>query len=263
MKRYFAIYGCLLRLNFHRALIHKADFTNGMISSLLWGGFSVLTMYILTARSSSVFGWSRAELFVLVGVFNILIGGLYRTLFSRNFDRFSQVIQRGDLDGLLLKPINPQFALSFWYTSYHGFVRVVLSVLFTLYALSLAHVSLTLISGVSFLFLGVFSLMTLYAFWFIIMTFAIWFPDLYNLVELLYATDNISRYPPQLLWTIRLFVFVFLFPITLIVSVPAKALLHTITVMDFFILISCGLILLYSSHLLWKFALRYYTSASG
>src|SRR5258708_17314533 len=128
MKRYLAIYHCLLTLNYHRALIHKADFYNGLFSSIIWGIFSILATYVLTSRSSSVFGWSRAELFVLIGVFNILVGSIFRMFFSRNFDRFAHVIQYGELDGLLLKPLNPQFALSFWYISYHSLVRLVLSI---------------------------------------------------------------------------------------------------------------------------------------
>src|SRR5882672_5105667 len=127
MKRYLSIYRCLLTLNYHRALIHKMDFFNGLFASIVWGIFSILAIYVLTARSTSVFGWSKIDLFVLIGVFNILIGGIYRMFFSRNFDRFAHVIQYAELDGLLLKPMNTQFALSFWFISYHSIVRVFLA----------------------------------------------------------------------------------------------------------------------------------------
>jgi len=263
MKRYLTIYRRLLILNYHRALIHKADFFTGLFSSILWGIFSIVAMYILTARSSSVFGWSKVDLFVLVGVFNILIGGVYRMFFSRNFDRFTQIIQHGELDSMLLKPLNTQFSLSFWYISYHAFVRVILAVAYTLFALSLAHTPLTLLSGIEFVFLGTLGVITIYSFWFLVMTSIIWFPDLYNLTELLYTTDNLSRYPPQLLWTMRFAVFLVFFPITLTVSIPAKALLHTVTSTDVLLLGGFGLGLLYCSRVFWQFALRYYTSASG
>jgi len=263
MKRYFSIYRRLLMLNYHRVLIHKADFLTGLTSSILWGIFSIVAMYILTSRSNSVFGWSRTDLFVLVGVFNILIGGIYRTLFSRNFDRFTHVIQRGELDGLLLKPFNTQFALSFWYISYYGLVRVFLAIIYTTFVLSAAHIAITVVSFVSFFILGFFGLMVLYSFWYLTLTCIIWFPDLYNLIELLYATDNISRYPPQLLGAMKFAPFLVLFPITLIVSVPAKALLHTVTLSDLLLLVGIALCLLYLSKIFWQFALRYYTSASG
>jgi len=243
--------------------IHKTDTLSGVFGSILWGFFSIIAMYILTARSSSVFGWSRTDLFVLVGVFNILIGGIYRMFTSTNFDRFVYIIQRGELDGLLLKPLNLQFALSCWYISYHYILRVILAVMYTVFVLGLSHVPITFFSVLSFLFLGVFGLITLYSFWFLIMTSLIWFPDLYNLTELLYTTDNFSRYPPQILWAIRLSVFIIFFPVTLTVSIPAKALLHTATTTDAVMLVAFGVGLLYCSGKFWQFALRYYTSANS
>lgn len=263
MKRYFAVYRCLLILNYHRVLTHKTDFLNGLISSLLWGAFSIIAIYVLTSRSSSVFGWSRAEIFVLTGVFNILVGGTFRMLFSRNFDRFTHIIQYGELDGVLLKPLNPQFALSFWHIGYSHLFRVVIAIVYTAFALSYAHVSITLFSCISFLFLSILGIIELYSIWFLVMTCIIWIPDVYNLVELLYTTDNLTRYPPLVLWSMRLAVFVLLFPLTLVVSVPTKALLHTVTSFDILLLACFSFGLIFCSRLFWNFALRYYTSASG
>ena len=263
MKRYLAIYRQLLLVNYHRAQIHKADFLSGLFASLMWGIFSVLVVFILTSRSTSVFGWSRAELFVLTGVFNILIGGITRTFFSRNFDRFSHIIQNGELDGLLLKPLSSQFSLSFWYISYPNSLRILLAVVYTLIALTLAHIPVTFVSVFSFFVLIVFGAIMMYAFWYLVMTLVIWFPDVYNLTELLYTTDNITRYPPQILWSMRLAIFFIFYPLTLSVSVPTKALLHTVTFTDIILLIGISLGLLFFSKLFWNFALRYYTSASA
>jgi ABC-2 type transport system permease protein len=263
MKRYFQIYRQLLIVNYHRAQTHKADFISGLFASLMWGIFSVLVVFILTSKSSSVFGWSRAELFVLTGVFNILIGGITRTFFSGNFDRFSHIVQLGELDGLLLKPLSSQFSLSFWYINYANAIRILFAVIYTAIALSFSHIPLTFMSTLLFLVLLLFGAMLMYAFWYIVMTFVIWFPDLYNLTELLYTTDNITRYPPQVLWTMRIAFFFIFFPLTLSVSVPTKVLLHTATVTDVVLLIGVALGLLLFSKFFWNFALRYYTSASA
>ena len=183
--------------------------------------------------------------------------------FSKNFDRFSHVIQYGELDGLLIKPINTQFALSFWYISYHSIVRVLLSVFYTGFALSLAHISVNVESIALFLFAGLFGIIILYAVWYLVMTLIIWFPDVYNMVELLFAVDTLSRYPPQVLWTMRVAAFFIFFPMTLIVSVPTKVLLHTVTAVDMTILMGFAVVLFYLSKIFWLFALRYYTSASA
>lgn len=263
MKRYFAIYRCLLQLNYHRALTHKEDFFNNLVGSMLWGFFSIVIVFILTSRSSSVFGWSREDLYVLTGVFNILVGGFYRTFFSRSFDLFSHVIQLGELDGFLLKPVNSQFALSCRYITYGGFVRIFFAVVYTLFALRFAHSDLTLFSVFAFVFLGIFGLILIYSLWYLVLTTTIWFPDVYNLTEFLYTADNVTRYPPQVLWSVKLAAFLVFYPLTLVVSVPTKVLLHTATLSDSILLIGFALGLLYLSRLFWNFALRSYTSASG
>ncbi len=263
MKRYIRIYKTLLKLNYIRFTIYRIDFLNGLISSLLWAAFSIITIYALTSKSSSVFGWSREELFILIGVFNIMIGGLFRMYFSKNFDRFAQIIQRGELDGLLLKPLDSQFSLSFWYISFYGVVRVVAAVIFTFYMLQQTGIGLTFLTLLQFIALGFLGLTILYSLWFIVLTITIWHPDLNNLVETLYAVDTLTRYPPQILNEFKILIFYVLLPFTLVVSIPTKALLQKATFFDMSLIIIVAFGLLYFSRRFWKFALRYYTSASG
>lgn len=263
MKRYLNIYLLLIRLNFKRNLVNRGDFFSGLLASLAWGIFSVIAIYILSARSSSVFGWNRHELFILIGVFNILIGGLFRTITVDNFTNMNRVIQRGELDSILTKPIDSQFLVSFFEIIISGVFRILIAVGFTLYILLEANIQITFFSLLSFVFISVFGLITIYSVWFLVMTFAIWFPDLHNLSEILFAADNLTRYPPSVLYAMRILIFYIFFPLTLVVAVPTKALLHKLTSYDAALLIVVACTLLYFSRKFWKFALRYYTSASG
>ncbi len=263
MKRYLTIYTTFLKLNYTRFALYRVDFLNGLVSSILWAVFSIIAIYALTARSSTIFGWSRGELFVLIGVFNILIGGIFRTVFARNFDRFGQIVQRGELDGILLKPFDSQFSLSFQYISLYGIVRIILAIIFTAFLLYQIHVTVTFFDVIIFIMLAGFGLLTMYSIWFIVLTLTIWHPDLFNLIETLYAVDSVTRYPPQIINQFKILLFYLLFPFTLIVSIPTKALLHKLTSFDVIILMGMSLILFYFSRIFWRFALRSYTSASG
>src|SRR6185312_3229309 len=99
------------------------NFINSTISSVGWGIISIISMYILTAKTSSIYGWNRNELLLLAGVYSVSIG-IFHTIFSRNFDRFSKVIHLGDLDSILLKPIDSQFSLSFTLFNYMSITRL-------------------------------------------------------------------------------------------------------------------------------------------
>lgn len=263
MRRYFNYYLMIIRLNYRRALVHRADFLSGLFGSLTWSIFSIVAIYILSSRASSVYGWSRQELFILIGVFNILVGGTFRTLFARNFNNFPQLMGYGELDSFLLKPLDTQFAISTQRISMYGGVRIFIALIYTFFMIFNAHIAITFFSILSFLLLSIFGLIIMYAMWFLVLTLTVWLPDIYNLEEILYSTDSISRYPPQILSAMKIFVFYIFFPFTLVVSTPTKALLHKLTTFDVLLLVifACGL--LYCSRKFWKFALRYYTSVSG
>jgi ABC-2 type transport system permease protein len=263
MKRYFKIYLLIIKLNYYKTLHHRAEFLTGTLGALMWGIFNITLIYILSSRSSVIFGWSRAELFVLIGVFNIIVGSTFRLICAENFDRFSSNIQHGDLDSWLVKPIDSQFMLSFLYMKFHNLVRLSLAIIFTIYMLYLAQVTASIFTIMQFIVFSFVGLAIIYSFWYLVMTFAIWFPDLHNLTEILYTTDSLTRYPPQVLWKTGVFLLLVFLPYTLVVSVPTKILLNKATFLDIFILLTTAITLTLLSRTFWKFALRYYTSASG
>ena len=263
MRRYLKIYLLIIRINYHRALANRGDFVSGLFGSLAWGVFSIVAVYILSARTTSVYGWTRNELYILMGVFNIIMGGMFRSINALNFDKMSSIIQHGDLDSYLTKPISSQFMISFLEVQTYGIVRVFIAVIFTLFMINQSHIPITFLSVFSFMILAVFGFITIYSFWFLTMTILIWYPDLHNLSELLYTSDNMTRYPPQVLPAMRALLFYFFFPLTFVVSIPAKALLQKLNVSDVLLLVGFATGLLFLSRKFWKFALRYYTSASG
>lgn len=251
-----------MRLNYYRALNHRGEFFSGLVGALMWGVFNVVLIYVLSSRSTSLFGWSRAELFVLSGVFNMIVGSFFRMICAENFDRLPANIQRGDLDTWLAKPVDSQFMLSFLYIKYHGLVRFTLAAIFTGFMLSIAQINVGFLDILTFIILAVFGLTIMYSIWYLVLTFTIWFPDLTNITEILYTTDSTTRFPPGVLWNTGVFLLLIFLPYTLVISVPTKALIHKLTIFDTGIMIVTAFGLFFLSRTFWKFALRHYTSSS-
>lgn len=260
--RYIRIYLLLMRLNFSRLFAYRVNFINGIISSIVWSSFIIISMILLTARSSSVFGWSRNELWVLAGTYNIVYG-CYYLLFSRNFEEFSNNIHYGKLDTILTKPVDSQFLMTCWFVSFPNLFRFFLGMFFTTYVLMQMHIVFSLQFFFHFIMLLLMSLLLLYSFWFFVMTFTIWFTRLSNLIDLLYQINGIMRYPQEMYKSISPVVFLILFPLTFIIVSPAKALLHTVIAGDILWPLLFSLLFFFISRYFWRFALRFYTSASG
>ena len=262
MKQYIVIYKKLLQLNFAMLVAYRANFINSIISTIGWGLFSIISIFLLTSRSSSLYGWTRAELLFLTAGYNIIIG-FFHMLFSRNFERFSQIIHFGQLDNILVKPKDSQFLLSFWLVNYTSIFRVLLGVIFVFYLSSSVNINFSFLTIVSFLILSIAGIALLYSVWFMISTLMIWFTSLSNLIDLLYDLNGLTRYPAEMYRGVGQFLLFFLFPFTLMVVLPVKVLLQKILPGEALLLLCVSFLFVLLSRFFWRFALRYYTSASS
>lgn len=261
MKRYIRIYLMLVNSGFSAFLAYRPTMLGSILSSVMWSVFGIISMFLLTSRTSSVFGWSRYELILLSCVYNVLFGVFY-FFFTRNFWEMQRIIHFGLLDSFLLKPINSQFSISFWYISVSSIIRLAIGLLATAYVLSLLKIHITVFVAVLFCISLVFGSTIMYAVWFMVMSLLIWKSNLSNLLDLLYMNNGVTKYPEQMYKRASIFLYIFLFPFTLIVVVPTKVLLSKATALDYGLLVILSGLFLYASHRFWKYALRFYASAN-
>lgn len=262
MEKYFLTYKKFLKMNLGTLFAYRGNAVNSIIASVGWGVFSIISILLLTSRTSSVFGWTQQELLILTAVLNIVLG-IFRSLFSRNFEYFSLMAQRGDLDMLLTKPLDTQFLISFRYINYAGIFRIVLSILLLIYLLLQNNIQEGVISLIFFLFVMALGMVILYSIWFSLITITIWFPRASNILGFLYSLDTIIRYPQEMSRGFGDFIFFIIFPLTLIVTSPTKALLHTLQFDGFIIVFVVALFSLLFSRFFFRLSLRSYTSVSS
>jgi len=262
MGRYIRIYRELLRLNLSALLAYRSNFVNSVVASIAWGVFSLISIILLTYRTQSVFGWTREEILLLTGAYSVLIG-IFHTLFSRNFERFSRLVLYGQLDAVLVKPVDTQFLVSFWLVNYAGLFRVIVGAAFIIYLLHALTITIPVSVGAVFLLFLIAGVLLLYSVWFLAATLTIWFPRLTNIVDVMYTVSGISRLPREMYQQLSWYIFLFLLPLTFIVITPVRALIGNVTPTDSIGLVSFAFILFFLSRKFWQFALRFYTSASS
>lgn len=262
MKKYLQIYITLIKMNFSRLVIYRGNLVSNIISSLAWGSFLVIQIMLVTSRTNSIYGWSRNELLLLAGSFNLIVG-LFHIFFSRSFARFSVIIDKGDLDFFLLKPVDPQFLLSFHTLNIASILRVLFGIFFNVYLvmqMGLRVSWLDIVSYCIFIFTGV---IILYSIWFTVTTLIIWFTRLSNLVELLYTLNGVARLPPDFINEVKNIFVLLLLPLTFVVATPTEFLVHRVSEWNVIRTIFTAIFLFGFSRWFWKRSLKYYTSASS
>ncbi len=262
MIRYLKIYFYLLKINISLLFAYRANFYNAALTTVGWGIISITSIMLLTAKTSSVYGWNRQELYLLTGLYSIIIG-IFHMFFSASLERFARTVSLGQLDSYLLAPVDAQLFLSIKNFRPVSILRVIIGTLFTLYLLQTMHIIFTFFTLFVFILFISMGVLLLYSVWFLVITITIWNPNLSNLVDFLYNFSNLGRYPPALLLYTRNMVVFLLIPLTLIASVPARIALGKVTTIEVIGLVGFSVGIFTLSRYFWKFALRHYTSASN
>lgn len=260
--RHFTIYKTILKLNFSYLIAYKSNMLNSILANSVWGIFSLLLIVILTSKTPSVFGWTRLELFLLFGIYNMFTS-VFQFFFTRSFERFSEIINRGTLDSLLLKPVDSQFLMSFSYANFPVLLRVFLGGGFIAYVLIQMHYLPTLLQFLFTLILMLSSIIVLYSIWYIVSTCLIWWSSLSNLVGLMYEINGTTRYPQEMYRSVSPILFYTVLPLTLVSTIPTQALIGKATFGNMFLLVFFAVFLFLASRIFWKYALKFYTSAGG
>lgn len=262
MKRYLVVYKAILKINLSAFFTYRGNFLNSLLSSFMWGLFSIVSIILLTNRVQTLFGWSRDEIITLTAMFAIVLG-IFHMFFSRNFEYFSRIIDLGQLDSFLLKPVDSQFFLSTRYVNFASIIRIVMGVGLMVYLLQKRGTEPDLTSFLLFFAFTICGILLMYAIWYIVITITIWASRLSNIVEVLYSFASISKYPPEMFKEISFYLFLFLLPLVLIIATPVKFLFGRVEIENAILMVVLTAVLLFVSRKWWKFALKHYTSASS
>ena len=108
-----------------------------------------------------------------------------------------------------------------------------------------------------------FGLVILYSLWFMLGATSIWFVKIYNVTEVLRGLLEAGRFPMVAYPAAFRIFFTFVVPVAFLTTVPAEAMLGRSQVTWVIGAGILALVLFFISSRFWRFALRYYTSASS
>lgn len=260
MKRYLL----LLRLFWSTAIAAELEYRlNFVIATLTSLGNLIGSLFglFLFYRTGYTFeGWNWEQALVILGIFTLL-QGFSTTFLVPNLNRIVDQVQQGTLDFVLLKPISSQFWLSSRTVSPWGMPDLIFGVVVIAYAGGRLDLGITnyLLSSVPIFF----GIMSLYSLWFMLGATSIWFVKISNVTEVLRGLMEAGRFPMVAYPTAYRFFFTFIVPVAFLTTVPAETMLGRSNVIW---VIGAGVLalgLLFGSAIFWRFALRFYTSASS
>ncbi|WP_193196177.1 ABC transporter permease [Nostoc sp. MG11] len=260
MQRYLKVLGLFWSAAIAAELEYRVNFVIATLSSLGSLAGSLFGLFLFYRTGYTFSGWSWEAALVVLGIFTLL-QGFSATFLAPNLNRIVRHVQEGTLDFVLLKPIRSQFWLSTHTLSPWGLPDLVFGSIIIGYAGERLGIGIDdyMLSVVPLLF----GLVILYSLWFMLGAMSIWFVKIYNVTEVLRGLLEAGRYPITAYPSTYRFFFTFVVPVAFLTTVPAEAMLGRGQTSWLIGAAGLALVLFLFSTWFWRFALRFYTSASS
>jgi ABC-2 type transport system permease protein len=263
LRRYLRLLGVQLRMSATTAMQYRTEFLLKGVMAVFWIGVTLIPSIVVFSQRHSVKGWTYEESLVVLAWFSllkaILEGGVTPSLTA-----VVEGVRNGSLDFVLLKPADAQFLVS---TAKFEPWRVIdflgAAAIFT-YAFQKMgrwpRAEDVLTAGA----LLVVAVLLLYSIWILVVSASFWVVRMDNLSFLFGSIFDAARWPIDAFQSKFLrTIFTYVFPLALMTTFPARALLGTLKPQNTAAALAGGVAFAVLARLVWSRAVRFYTSASS
>jgi ABC-2 type transport system permease protein len=268
---YFRVFATFFRNSLVREMTFRGNLLITIVTRLFYFVAQVTLFEIIYSQKGvgAIAGWTRPEYFAFLAT-GMLINSLVETFFMPNCANFSELIRTGNLDFALLKPIDPQFLISFEKMELAMLNQALLALALLGYALVQIGGPINPIRAAMYVLFVCVGVAFFYSLMLILASTSVWFGRNSGLYDFWFYIIIFARYPREiyggsLAGEALQFTFSFVLPILLVVTVPSRVLLAKILDPSLLTLVALaaaalGLIV---SRGVFRWSLRAYRSASS
>lgn len=260
-RHLWRVWRAIVRANMVREISFRANFVAGVVRQMLWLGIFIFFIDTVFNNTTSLAGWSQAEVLVVLAL-SRLIEGLMNALFVQNIMSLPEIVRRGNFDFFLTKPLPAQFYTAFHDFSLYSVSNILAGVVLLTYAI-LQLPSFAFINLGIFLIIAACGIVIYYCLLVTVATLvffldrfeALWGFNMLFSEPLTVPFDVFPRLPRVAL--------TYLLPIAFTVYVPAQALTNRLIWWQIPVAVGLAVVFVVIANLAWRAGLRRYSSASS
>ena len=262
MKRYLRLLAIQFRISVASAMAYRANFLIEGVMSVAWTGVTLLPLIVVFGDRDEIQGWTVDAALVVMGYF-LGVRAVIEGLISPSLVDLVEKIRSGSFDYVLLKPVDAQAMISASRYEAWKVFDLAAAIAVVVYAFTLRGAPPAagdLVLGMMLFGAGV---VATYALWILCAAASFWVVRLDNLMYLLGAIFDTARWPVQVFRGLWRILFTFVIPVAVMTTFPAMAMLGRLSARTALATIGGTLAMLVISRLVWRSAIRSYTSASS
>jgi ABC-2 type transport system permease protein len=260
--RYFQLATLQLRISAATGMAYRADFLIAGLMALGTMGMTLLPLIVLYQDRETVAGWDQPSAIVLMSYF-LGLRAVLEGMISPSIIDLVERIRTGAFDYVLLKPVDAQVMISTSRFEPWKILDLIGAIGLAIYGLWLRGeppAAADLALGILMFVAGV---LAMYGLWIMCAAASFWVVRLDNLTFLLGSIFDVARWPVQVFRGLWRVVFTVVIPVAVMTTYPAMALLGRLDASTAFATLGGALALLVLGRLVWRAAIRSYTSASS
>jgi ABC-2 type transport system permease protein len=263
MIRTLRLFALQFRVSAASGMAYRANFLIQGAMSVAWTVLNLVPLIVVFAQRDEIArGWDRPSALIVMAYFTGVHAVIEGTI-SPSMQDLVEKIRSGAFDYVLLKPVDAQAMVSASRYEPWRVFDLLAAIAVAVYALAQraeppAAVDVAL--GIILFGAGV---LATYALWMVCAAMSFWVGRLDNLMFLLGSIFDVARWPVQVFRGAWRFVFTFVIPVAVMTTFPAMALLGRLGAAEMLATAGGALLLLVLSRVIWRTAIRSYTSASS
>lgn len=261
IKSFVTVWTILAKNNLQNQFLSSSASILFILGKLFNYSFSIIIVYSIFGQVSTLNSYTLPQAIIMVLLFNFIDS--FTQFFFRALYQFRPILLKGDFDLDLLKPLPSYFRPIFSAPDFLDFPILIIQITALVYFLINFHLVPSLITFCLFVFIFLNGVAVAFAIHLIIAAISVLSTEVDSLVMIYRNLGRAAIIPTDSYRGIFSFFLNFIVPITVIFTLPAKAMLNIITPLG----------ILYSSVFaigffvfalwLWNFSLKHYTSASS
>lgn len=262
MKTYLNLYKSFVKINLMKSLAYRKNFLLGLFLVSLESLTVFISVKIVFNHVVDIAGWSFHDMLVLTGIF-MITHSLAWLFFKGGVNELDSIINKGELDWFLVKPVDPQFLVTIHRIDLEDAARSVVGIAVMVYGLQHAPLFDTLLMLPIFLVTLLAGQMVLYAITLTVKSVSFKSIQGWATNSIFWRFHDLARYPTDIYTGAIRILYTYVFPLIFIATVPAKALTGKFNVWLLVGALAAAGISFIVSRAIWKMALRTYSSASS
>ena len=268
-RMYCRVLATFLRNSLMREMMFRSNFVITLVTRAFWFTVQIIMFDLIYRSVTQINDWTREEYFGFMAT-GMLVNAIVETFFMPNCARFSELIRTGDLDFVLLKPIDPQFLVSLEKMELAMTSQIAFAVGLLVYSLRSANHPISISEVSMYLVLIVAAVTFFYSLMIGLAALSVFFGRNQGLLDFWFYVTIFARYPSSIYSgsptaEVFRFLFSYVLPILLVITVPARVLLGKALEPNWLSLLTIvsAAMTFVVSRMIFQWSLRHYRSASS